>query len=237
MKEPPGLYVGAAKITLLLVLVPDSYKTEFVWPKSDTSGLFDVLSRHTVLYSIKPTWNIIECELDLFSGVVVQFFAALRPEERRLLQGYAAQGGKVYAFAQPGDVAGQKYDLSSPRLVYRLKDNIQAQREVLAKVASLTSRATTIDVLRPPHVLTNLTLLDQGRRIVIHLLNYDRNAAANVRFRLTLRQVLSLLAGKRLSVFSPDAQSRGDLIDVHWDSAGLEATLPALRTYAVIALQ
>jgi hypothetical protein len=97
--------------------------------------------------------------------------------------------------------------------------------------------ATTIEVSGAPHVLANVTSADQGKTVVIHLLNYSPQPAHHVCFSLHLSRRFDGLIGKTPTLASPDSQTAASLTNVMWKDATLEATLPALRTYAMVSIQ
>lgn len=182
LKDHAALYVGARNVTPLGIVIPDNYKVGFSWPDSKTSAFFDLLSQHSVLYSVVPASLIAKQKLDAFSGVVVPFFSDLTFEQKQLIRDYVARGGQAYVFAKRSELDGLKCKLSSPELFDQVRDNPHAQQEILANLASLAPSATKIDVTGPRHVLANVTSLDHGKRIVIHLLNYNPALVNHVRF-------------------------------------------------------
>lgn len=237
LENHSSLYVGASNVTPLLVLIPDGDKISFAWPDAPASAFFDFLSRHSILYSVKPANGVTESELKLYSGIVVPFFSGFTPAEKLLLRRYKAQGGRIYAFAKQSELAGLNCELSSPGLVGHLKDNSKAQQEVLSKLDLLAPEATRIAVVGTSKVLANVTSLDHGNRIVLHLINYDPKPGSHVRFRLSPGRYLKGVIGEQPKVASPDAQTSLALANVSWKSGTLQATLPSLGIYAVISLQ
>jgi hypothetical protein len=237
LKEHSTLYDGATNVTPLLVIIPDSYKIGFDWTESSTTPFFDILSKHSVLYSAAPAGQLTEQRLKSHSGVVIPFFSALSSEQKQLIRSYQRLGGKVYAFARSSDLDGLKCEVSSPALLDHLTGNAQAGREILDKLASLAPEATTIAVSGAPHVLANITSAEQGKAIVIHLLNYSLQPAHDVHFSLHLSRRFDGLIGKAPTVASPDIGTPTALRNVEWKNTTLEATLPALRTYLVVSIQ
>lgn len=231
------LYDGARNLTPLLIVIPDNYKIGFAWADNKTSPFFDLLSQHSVLYSVLPANRIDKRKLDSYSGVIVPFFSALSPEEKQLIHNYLAGGGKTYIFAEPPVLSGLGCELSPPALVDQLAGNLKAQQEILAKIASLVPDATQVEVTGPPHVLANVTSLDHGEGIVVHLLNYNPASVNHVNFRLVVGRRFSEVVGKQPILISPDSQTSARLTKVVWKGASLSATLPKLRTYAVVSLR
>jgi hypothetical protein len=237
LKNHSPLYVGAKNITPLVVVIPDNYKIGFSWPDSKSSAFFDLLSKHSVLYSVLPASLIGKHKLGSYSGVVVPFFSDLSSEQKHSIRDYVATGGKAYVFAESSDLPGLRCKLSSPALLDQVADNLKAQREILANLRSLGPGATKIDVAGPAHVLANVTSLDHGNRIIIHLLNYSPAPLAHVTFSLSVGKQLRGLIGKQPVLISPDSQTSTQLANVNWRGTVLTATLPELRTYGVVFLR
>lgn len=236
LKDHPPFYDGATNVTPLLVIIPDNYKIGFDWTESSTTPFFDALSKHSVLYSVAPARDLTEKKVESYSGVVIPFFSALTSDQKQLVRNYQAGGGKVYAFARASDLDGFKCEVSSPALLDRLIDDAAAQREILDKLASLAPEATRITVSGAPHVLANVTTADQRKTIVIHLLNYSPQSVHHVHFSLHLGGPFGALIGKQPTLASPDLQTSRSLKSVRWTGATMEASLPTLRTYAVVLL-
>ncbi len=226
------LYVGAANVEPVAVLLPDDLNTGFAWGK-DT--LLDFLSRHSVLYAIKVAQNVNARELEAYHGVIVPSYEALTADEKQTVRDYAARGGKVYAFAQPSDLNGPNVEVSAPGLEHSFESDTAAQKEVQAKIAALTSNTTRVELKTHAHVLANVTSLGNGHELVLHILNYDATPAGRVQVRLSLGRKFAGLTGGRLALYSPD-KNAGALEDERWRGGDVEVTLPSLNVYSVIAL-
>lgn len=236
LEAHPELYVGATNVTPLLVVIPDEYPIGFAWSHTSASTFFDFLSRSSILYSVISANRISESDLKRYSGIITPLFSELTPREKLLLHHYQAHGGRIYAFAQKADLGGLKCEFSRPGLIEHLGDNPEGRREVLAKLSSLAPESTRITVSGAPYVLANVTTLDRGQKIVVHLLNYGPRPATQVRFRLSLGKRFGALAGRQPELASPGSQTSVALAGVGWRGGTLEATLPELRTYAVVSL-
>ncbi len=226
------LYVGAANVTPVAVLLPDDLKTGFAWGK-DT--LLDFLSRRSVLYALKVAGNVNAQKLKSYRGVIVPAYDKLTAAEKQALQDYASAGGKLYVFGSPAGLQGANVEISRPELEQNFGSDKAAQTEVWRKVSALTAGTTEIDLTSGGHVLANLASLKNGRELVLYVLNYDSTPARNVRIRLKLGPRFARLAGGRLSLASPD-RNASQLQDEHWRGRTLEATLPDLNVYSVIAI-
>ncbi|MGH9325189.1 MAG: hypothetical protein ACRD2B_00660 [Terriglobia bacterium] len=237
LENHPSLYVGAVNVTPVAILIPDNYNINFAWSDTPSSAFFDFLSRHSVLYSVKPASQITDRELELFSGVVLPFYAGLTSKERQLVRRYQTHGGKVYAFAKTSELDGLKCETSSPDLVDHLIANSKGEQEVLAKLASLAHGATRIRISGAPHVLANVTTIEGEKRIVIHFLNYNVTPASGLKFKLSLGRRFKGLAGKQVTLASPDSRSSSAPAGLNWKGTTLQGTLPALHTYTVVSIQ
>lgn len=236
LKNHPELYVGAADVAPLLVVVPDADWDHdgFAWDDGTGAAFCDFLSKHSILYAVMPASYLAEGKIRSYSGVVIPSYSALTAPQQKLIRSYQAGGGKVYAFARVSDLHGLKCERTSPDLAEHLAGHPNADREILAKLSSLTPEATNIELTGAQHVLANVTTLGQSKGIVIHLLNYDAQRATQVHLTLHLGERFRHLIGRQVTVDSPDDRTSGSLENIRWRGAVLQGTLPTLETYAVI---
>ncbi|MCL5006017.1 MAG: hypothetical protein M1404_05745 [Acidobacteria bacterium] len=227
------LYVGAANVTPVVVLLPDDLKAGFVWSKDQ---LLDFLSSRSVLYGIKLAQSVNARELGNYQGVIVPAYDAMSAAEKDMIRSYVAGGGKVYVFGAPANLRGPNLEVSAPEVKQQLESDQAAQKEVETKIAALTSNATHVELKTDAHVLANVTSVQNGDELVLHVLNYDPSPARNVQVRLSLGQRFRRLAGGRLTLLSPDANTEG-LEGVRWEGDTVEMTLPSVDVYSVIAIR
>jgi hypothetical protein len=164
-----------------------------------------LLSKKSVPYKVRMLGAVSEAQLGEHRGVVVPRSTVLSPAGVAMLERYKSRGGKVLVLDEEVPVG------------------------VVAKIRELVDGAEWIEVEGAPHVLATLTSLDNGRRLAVHLLNYDQQAVAGVQVKLRGTR----LASPRL--LTPDAETRGPE-SVKQSAEGIEFTLPRLDTYAVVVL-
>jgi hypothetical protein len=148
---------------------------------------------------------VTEAQLGEHRGVVVPHSTVLSPADAAMLERYKSRGGKVLTFDEEVPV------------------------DAIAKIRELVDGGEWIEVEGAPHVLATMTSLDNGRRLAVHVLNYDQQAVSDVRVKLRGTR----LASPRL--FTPDADTRGP-DNVKRSAGEIEFTLPRLDTYAVVVL-
>jgi hypothetical protein len=86
------------------------------------------------------------------------------------------------------------------------------------------------------HVLANVTCVQGGKALAVHLLNYDPTPAGGLKLRLVLGKDFERLAGRKPTLLSPDA--RHPVIEKQeWRGSTLEVTLPSLDVYSLVVLQ
>ena len=107
--------------------------------------------------------------------------------------------------------------------------------EILAHVRALAPDALSIAVEGAPHVAANVTRLDSGKGLAIHLLNYDPGPVSNLKVRLRLDREYAQLAGKEPRVFTPD--SARPAVGVRRAGTRIEITLDRLDIYTVLTLE
>jgi len=237
-EEHANLYVGAANIAPLLVVVPASKEIDFNWPPRPNSPLadfLDVLAKKNVLFDLRVAGQLSKADLTSHSGVLVSSWESLNADEKEMVREFAAAGGKLYAIGLEADSAKLNVQVSSPAILRNLAANPEAQKEIIAKIRALASGTTQVDI-GTDHVLANVTSLEQDKKLVIHVLNYAPAPATEVRVRLNLGQKYEALVGRMPILLTPDPDTP-ELQAIKWTRSTLELTLPRVDTSAMIVLQ
>jgi hypothetical protein len=206
LKRNEALYAGARSVAPVGVLrspiARDGSDGGFTWNKGDTQ-FYDLLSKKSVPYKVRMLGAVSDDQLGEHRGVVVPRPTVLSPADVAMLERYKSRGGKVLVLEEEAPV------------------------EAIAKLREMADGAEWIEVEGAPHVLATLTSLDEGKRLAVHLLNYDQQAVAGVKVKLRGTR----LASPRL--FTPDTETRGPE-NVKRAAGAIEFTLPRLDTYAVV---
>jgi len=206
LKQQEPLYVGAQSVTPVGVLrsqvARDGSDGGFTWNKGDTS-FYDLLSKRSVQYKIRLLGAVNDAQLGEHRVIVVPRSTVLAPAEEEMLARYKRRGGRVVTF----------------------EEDVPADAIARIRAAS----AEWVEIEGAPHVLATLWSLDGGKRLAVHVLNYDQQPANNVRVKLSGTKY----GAPRL--FTPDKETRGPE-DVKTSAGALEFTLPRLDTYAVVVL-
>jgi hypothetical protein len=172
LRQHEDLYWKARAVSPLAVLMPKDV-ISFGWDR-EGSGLFDALSRNSVLYDIRLASMLDRDLLRAYQAVVVpagvELTAALRE--------YQAGGGKIYTAND-------------------------SEPSTIAAIRALTPDAPSLAIEGGPHVLGNITRLGSGRGLAVHLLNYDADAVSGLRVRVNLGKEFSGLAAAP-EVVTPD---------------------------------
>jgi len=147
--------------------------------------------------------------LDQFKVLVMPAdLPKLNAEQKARLDMFTANGGIIIRAGKP-------------------ESGIVAQAEAAAKGPRLT--------LEPQgYVLGQLTRKTDGRTFILHLLNYDNNAAAaNVKVRLDMNGLVEDLSRRKVNVLSPDsAQPQLTSLSLHGSVS--EFTLARIEHYTVV---
>jgi hypothetical protein len=229
-----SLYTGARNVTPLAVLLPDDFKPGFAW--TDQTPLLDCLSRGSVLYAIKLAKSETLADLKAYAGIILPWYEGMTSEEKRTISEYAAGGGKVYAFGAAASPQGKFTEYSVADILQRLGSDKDTQEQVIAKVNALGQGTTQVRIKTKSHVLANVTELNNHQELIIHLLNYDSEPAENLDIQLSPGYFENSIAGKSVSLVSPDDPS-GRLINVRWDGDTMHATLSSLKRYSILVLK
>ena len=234
LKSHEELYAGAHNVAPLAVLLPSQYPSGFAW-HDETHPIFDFLARHSILYDLGFADKVGEKDLASFRALIAPFYDSLSSDQQAMIQRYQAAGGNVYVVTDKADLGTLKAATSSAATLNSLMSDAAASKEVLGKIASLTSDGTWVTLEGARHVLANVTAAQGHNELVLHLLNYDSTAATNVRVNLTLGLEFAGLQDRRPTAASPDREAP-PLERVSWKGRHLEFTLPYLNTYTVVCL-
>jgi hypothetical protein len=227
-------YADALNVVPWVVLLPDSLDPDFDWTGGATR--LDFLAKNSVLGDFKFASRITKKDLAAYQGVIVPAYASLSVEQKQMIREYQQGGGKVSVFAETSRATGLDAGILPPSKNTWSKDR-SAEAQVLAEIISLAPDATHIELENTAsHVLANVTSVHDGGALVIHLLNYDQAPVSELKLKLTLGKDLQRLAGRKPSLYSPDAISSA-FQRVQWKGSTLEATLPSLDSYSVVVVQ
>ena len=112
-----------------------------------------------------------------------------------------------------------------------------AEAQTLAEIISLAPNVTHVELEGAAnYVLANVTSVQDGKGMVVHLLNYDQHPVTALKLKLVVGKDFEKLVGRKPALFSPDATS-SVLQKIQWKGPVLEATLPAIDNYSVVVLQ
>jgi hypothetical protein len=226
------LYADAVNVAPWLVLMNDSLKTGFAW--MDNIPRIDFLSRNSCLYDLKLAGRVNSKDLAAYQGVIIPSYATLPAEKKTIIHDYQAAGGKVYIFAERSETEGLSAEIYSPATEGSSGET--AQEHVRGEIRSLVPGATRVEVETNGHVLANVTSVQGGKGLAVHLLNYDPSPASRLKVRLVLGKDLQRFVGKKPTLVSPDA-AHPVIAKEEWKGETLEVTLPSLDVYSVVVLQ
>ncbi|MEK7404546.1 MAG: hypothetical protein AAB225_05515 [Acidobacteriota bacterium] len=203
LREHEDLYWKAHPVSPVAVLTSGG-GVSFAWDRED-SGLYDLLAKNSVLFDTRLLAALEEDQLKAYRGVVLVPSAEVTPAQREMLERYRARGGKVYTPAQDTPAA-----------------------EILREVRALAPDGPSLAIEGAPHVLGNVTR--QGKRLMVHLLNYASAPASGLRVKLGPSS-----AGAKATLFTPDSQTGG--LATRAVPGGVEFTLKTLDIYAVVVVE
>jgi hypothetical protein len=226
-------YADAVNVAPWIVLLPDSLDPDFGWEGSVPR--LDFLARNSVLCDFKLVGRITKKDLAAYQGVIVPAYASLSAEQKEMVRDYQTGGRKVYIFAEKADAANLNAEIL-PTSEKSSANGKTVQAQVLAEIISLAPAATRVELDTPNHVLANVTSVQDGGKLVVHLLNYDQAPIAGLKLKLVLGKDFQKLAGRKPTLFSPDPTNPA-FQKLQWKGSTLEATLPSIDTYSVVVLQ
>jgi len=227
------LYADAVNVAPFLVLLPDDLQTGFAW--RDSIPRLDFLARSSFLCDLKLASRVTSRDLAAYQGVIVPSYASLSAEQKGMVQDYQTVGGKVYKFAERPETEGLNAEILPPATESSAASET-APEQVRAEIWSLAPAATRVEIETAGHVLANVTSLQGGRMLAVHLLNYDPTPASRLKLKLVLGNEFKALIGRKPAFLSPDAPHPA-IEKQEWKGSTLEITLPSLDVYSVVVLQ
>jgi hypothetical protein len=228
------LYADAVNVAPCIVLLPDGLQTGFAW--RDSIPRIDFLARNSFLYDLKLASRVTHKDLAAYQGVIVPSYASLSPEQKGMIHDYQSAGGKVYMFAERSETEGLKAEINSPAAERNSAGGETVQGQVRTEIISLTPAATRVEIETAGHVLANVTSVEGGKVVAVHLLNYDPSPAPGLKLRLVLGKDFERLVGRKPALLSPDL-GHPMIGKQEWRGSTLEVTLPSLDVYALVVLQ
>jgi len=172
--EHEELYWKARSLSPVLAVMPTT-GVSFTWERDET-GLFDLLSRNSVLYDIRLASALDRDRLRAYQAVVVPPGVELTPA----LVEYQSGGGKLYRVPH-------------------------ADENAIAEIRALTAGAPSLAIEGAPRVVGNITRLGSDKGLAVHLLNYDSEPVSGLRVRVNPGKQFSGLAVDP-RVMTPDRQ-------------------------------
>ena len=235
LADHTSLYTDAVNVTPWIVLLPDSLDPDFGWEGSVPR--LDFLAKNSVLCDFKLVGRITKKDLAAYEGVIVPAYSSLSAERKELLRDYQQGGGKVFVFPETSRASGLNAEIL-PVSENSSAENKTAEAQTLAEIISLAPAATRVEMSGTSnHVLANVTSVQDGRGLVVHLLNYDQShVAAGLKLKLVLGKDFQNFAGRKPALLSPDT-ANSVIQNIQWKGSTLEATLPPIDNYSVIVLQ
>jgi hypothetical protein len=228
------LYADAVNVAPYIVLLPDNLQTGFAW--KDNIPRLDFLARNSFLYDLKLASRVTTKDLAAYQGVLVPSYASLSAGQKGMIHGYQTAGGKVYMFAERSETEGLGAEIDAPAAGTSSSGGETVEGQVRAGIRSLTPAATRVEIETAGHVLANVTSLQSGKQLVVHLLNYDPTPSGGLKLRLVLGKDFEKLAGHTPTFMSPDAKHPA-IEKQEWNGSTLEITLPPLDVYSLVVLQ
>ena len=230
----PELYSDAVNVVPWMVLLPDTLDPEFDWPGGATR--LDFLAKYSVMGDFKYASRVSAKDLSAYQGVIVPSYRSLSTKQQEMIREYQQGGGRVATFAESPNSTGIDGKILPPDETKKSKDK-SAEAQAAAGVNSLAPEATHVELENSErHILANITKANEGRALVIHLLNYDQAPAEELKLTLVVGKDFQKLSGRKPVLLSPDTAG-ATLREAQWKGSTLSATVRSLDSYSVLVLQ
>jgi hypothetical protein len=228
------LYADAVNVAPWMVLLPENIDPDFGW--DGTVPRLDFLAKNSVLCDFKLAGHVTKEDFAAYQGVIVPAYTSLSPEHKEMIHDYQEHGGKVFVFAETPRATGLNAEIL-PVSENRSAKGKTTDAQILAEIISLAPAMTHVELEGTPnHVLANVTSVQDGGGLVVHLLNYGPSPVAGLKLKLVLGKEFQKFAGRKPTLFSPDTTSSA-FQKLQWRGSTLEVTLPSIDTYSVVVLQ
>ncbi len=178
----------------------------FDW-REEKNDLYDVLAKKSVLFSLMLASRANEADLAKYRKVVIPK-GVLWPED---LKSYKERGGQV-------DVVDE------------------APEETIGAMLKEPPACALLSIDGDRNVLGNITRIDEGQALAIHILNYAAAPAADVRVGVEVGPECESTMKGALQVFSPDTATSKNTV-LQRSGNRLSFVLPRVDTYAVAVLR
>ena len=207
--------------------------------ESEKNPLADVFIRGNVSFGTKVLRHLDKgTPLGQYRVLVIPFaIRELEPEQERMLAGFAASGGKIFAVRQGAEffrgISGSLIPISKADAV-----RLAAGEPVKKLVARIEAAAggPVIVIENSNYVLANLTKKNDSQTFILHLLNYDhKNPASKLRVKLDLSGMVQDLAGFQVRLLSPDGDS-DPAAELSCRGAACEFMVPRIEHYLVAVI-
>jgi hypothetical protein len=228
------LYADAVNVAPWIALLPDNLQTGFAW--KDSIPRLDFLTRNSFLYDLKLASRVTTKDLAAYQGVIVPSSASLPADRKGMIHDYQAAGGKVYMFAERSETEGLGAEIDAPAAGTSSAGGETVEGQVRAEIRALAPNATRVEIETAGHVLANVTSVQIGNVLAVHLLNYDPTPSGELKLRLVLGKEFEKLAGHEPTLISPDA-GHPAIEKQEWKGSTLQITLPSVDVYSLVVLQ
>jgi hypothetical protein len=239
LKDHEDLYWNARGIGPIAVLISEKPRrgepVGFGWDQDDT-GIYDLLAKNSVLFDIRLLSVLDQSQLASYAGVVLPASVALTARDTDMLRRYKDNGGKIFVLGDGKERASLGTIVSDDAVFETLRASEESRREILERVRGLAPGRLLLTVKGAPHVLGNITRLGSGKRLAIHLLNYDPAPVSGVRVRVDLDREFGSLGSVQPRLVTPDSRTAG-ITAVRRNGSAIEFTLQSLDTYGVAILE
>ena len=212
LSDHRDFYHNATQVANYLVLLPGA-GSGFDWlgkgfdRLQGTNDLYDMLAKKSVLFNLMLAARVKEADLAKYRTVVIPKGVPWTND----LKNYKERGGQV-------DVVDG------------------APQETIVALQKEPPACASLSIDPDRNVLGNITRIDAGKALAIHILNYAPSPSADLRIEVDLGPKCENTIQGALQVFSPDAATSKDAA-LQRSGNRLSFVLPKVDTYAVAVLR
>jgi hypothetical protein len=234
LSEHALYYLNSLQPQRIMVLIPDDSEFTFDELKGSTSQLLDFLSQNNVLYSIRLAANLKTVDLLETDLIILLHFNHSETPATEIIESCKKEKCKVLGIGGDKSIENISDVFYQADFIEKLKNSTDIKSKFLNTLQTI-SRSNVLEISGAPHVLGNITSIENQNRIIIHIINYDDKIGENVLVRAHLKEREIPINPNRVEIFSPDTEDE-NISEINIQDNVLTFRITKLDTYSIMVV-
>lgn len=230
LAENQELYTGVACVSKLGIVAPPHIPSFEV--SLTRESLYNALVEMNIMYEVLLLHRLTPEMLAPFKAIIIPNISWMDEGQLAAIRSYKQRGGKIYTIGSTPELKEVSDAWSHPDLFGRLAG--APVRDELRRQLQQLEGEPLVALNDAPYVAANLVQKKESRRLMLHLVNYDK-PLTNVRVHLNLEGVAGKINKNKVRCLSPD-QPTFTPAQIVVQGKSLEFVLPALDVYNVVVI-